>query len=224
MLDDLTIWMADVVDALGYVGVALLVMVENLFPPIPSEFVLALAGFAASRGEVTVPGMIVAATVGSVVGAWMLYGVAAWFGPVRLRQLVVRYGRWARVTEGDLDRAEGWFDRWSTVAVLVCRCVPVVRSLISIPAGLRRMPIGPFTLYTAVGSLVWNSIFVVAGYELGERWERVVHYADYLEYAVIAVILVGMLVLLKHWYDRGRLPTTTSTQPRDEDPDRSEQH
>ncbi|MCK9485375.1 MAG: DedA family protein [Dehalococcoidia bacterium] len=219
-LDDLTIWMADVVDALGYVGVALLVMVENLFPPIPSEFVLGLAGFAASQGDATVPGMIVAATVGSVVGAWTLYGCAAWFGPVRLRRMVVRYGRWTRVTEGDLDRAEGWFDRWSTLAVLVCRCVPVVRSLISIPAGLRRMPIVPFTIYTTVGSLTWNSIFVVAGYLLGEQWELVVQYADYLEYLVLAVIFVGMLVLARHWLARGRQPSAVSSAARQEEGDR----
>src|SRR5690606_23541971 len=114
---------------------------ENLFPPIPSEVVLALAGFTASRGDASLVGMIIAATVGSVGGALVLYGIAAWFGPERLRRVVLQYQRWLRVTERDLDRAEEWFDRWSVMAVLVCRCVPLVRSLISIPAGLRRMPL-----------------------------------------------------------------------------------
>ncbi len=204
MLEPLSEWAIEVVEALGYVGVAMLVFVENIFPPIPSEVVLALAGFVASRGDATVPGMIAAATTGSLVGALLLYGGAAWFGPVRLRGLVVRYHRWHRVTEGDLDRAEAFFDRWSTMAVLLCRCVPLVRSLISVPAGLRRMPLLPFVLYTTVGSLVWNSLFVVAGYQLGERWEDILPYADYIEYGVLTVIFLVGMFLAWQWLVRGR--------------------
>ncbi len=199
MFEGLTDVVVDVVDALGYVGVALLVLAENLFPPIPSEVVLALAGFVASQGDATVPGMIAASTAGSVGGALILYGIAAWFGPVRLRRLVVRYGGWLRLTEGDLDRAESWFDRWSGPAVLLCRCVPLVRSVISLPAGLRRMPIWRFVFYTTVGSMVWNTLFILSGYALGEQWETVVEYADYAKYAVIVFIVVAFLLFVRPW-------------------------
>jgi membrane protein DedA with SNARE-associated domain len=213
MLEPLSEWAIEVVETLGYVGVALLVFIENVFPPIPSEVVLALAGFVASRGDATVPGMIAASTAGSLVGALVLYGGAAWFGPMRLRAIVVRYHRWHRITEGDLDRAEAFFDRWSTTAVLVCRCIPLVRSLISVPAGLRRMPLLPFILYTTAGSLVWNSIFVIAGYQLGERWEDILPYADYIEYAVLAVIFVIVVFLAWQWYVRGRVGPAGSSPP-----------
>ena len=192
MLEALSEWVIDVVEALGYLGVALLVAVENLFPPIPSEVVLGLAGFVASRGDALLIGMILAATAGSLAGALMLYAAAAAFGPDRLRSIILRYERWLRVTAQDMDRAEDWFDRHSNLAVLVCRCIPLVRSLISLPAGFRRMPLAPFTLYTLAGSLVWNSIFVTAGYLLGERWETAAEYADYLQYLVLAAIAAAV--------------------------------
>ena len=191
MLTDLTDWVIDVIDKLGYVGVALLVALENLFPPIPSEIVLPFAGVVARRGGATLAGMIVAATIGSVVGALVLYGIAAAIGPERLRAFVVRYGRWFRLTVDDLERAERWFDRRAVVAVLVGRCVPLIRSLVSIPAGFRRMPLGTFLAYTVVGSLIWNSGLVGAGYVLGEenRWRRIEDVMDVAQYAVIAGIL-----------------------------------
>lgn len=204
MLESLSDWVIEVVEALGYVGVALLVLVENVFPPIPSEVVLALAGFVASRGDASLLGMIASATAGSVGGALILYGGAAWFGSERLRAIMLRYRRWLRVSERDMDRAEAMFDRWSSLAVLVCRCIPLVRSLISIPAGLRRMPLTPFVLYTTIGSLTWNSIFVVAGYLLGERWEDLLPYADYAKYVVYAGIVVTALFLGWQWVKRGR--------------------
>lgn len=198
MLGQLTDWVIAVVESLGYVGVALLVTLENVFPPIPSELVLALAGFVASRGDASLLGMIVAATVGSLLGAWILYGAAYLFGPGPVRALVQRYGRWVRITERDLDMAERWFARWSTLAVLLCRWVPLVRSLISVPAGFSRMPFLPFTLYTTVGSLVWNAIFVSAGYALGERWETVLEYADYFELAaILAMVAVALYVAFR---------------------------
>lgn len=196
VLGQLSDWVIQVVESLGYVGVALMVAFETLFPPIPSELVLGLAGFVASRGEASLLGMIVAATTGSVIGAWTLYGIAAIVGPARVRALVRRYGRWVRITEADVDTAERWFARWSTLAVLIGRCVPLVRSLISIPAGFARMNIVSFTIYTTIGSLIWNAIFVVAGYMLGERWETATAYADYFQLAVIVAIVCGLTYLV----------------------------
>lgn len=193
MLADLADWAADVVESLGYVGVALLVALENVFPPIPSEVVLGIAGYTASRGDAWVVGMIIAATIGSVVGAWILYGFSAAVGPLRLRALVIRYGSWVGFGEADLDRAEAGFDRRSHYAVLLCRCVPLIRSLISIPAGFRRMPLGAFTILTLVGSLIWNSVLVVAGYVLAEQWDRVLDYTEPVQDLVVA--LIGVLIV-----------------------------
>lgn len=193
MLQDLTDWATEVVEALGYLGVALLVALENVFPPIPSEVVLGLAGYTASQGDAWVVGMILAATVGSVVGAWILYGFAAAVGPVRLRAIVIRYGRWFGIGESDLDRAEAWFDRRSRLAVLVCRCIPLIRSVISIPAGFRRMSFGTFTVFTLVGSAVWNTVLIVAGYLLAEQWERLLDVTGPVQDLVV-VSIVALLV------------------------------
>ena len=194
MLSGLSDWVVDVIDRLGYVGVALLVALENLFPPIPSEIVLPFAGFVArDRGGWALPGMILAATIGSLIGAWALYGIAAWIGPDRLQVFLVRYGKWLRLTNDDVDKAERWFDRRAVVAVLVGRCIPLIRSLISIPAGFRRMNFAVFTLYTAIGSLIWNAVLVGAGYILRDNWEDVEPILDVVQYVVVALI-VGAII------------------------------
>lgn len=191
MLSDVASWVQDVIERLGAVGVALLVILENVFPPIPSEIVLPFAGFVAQRGDGSVVVMIFAATVGAVVGAVILYGVSALIGPDRLRAFVVRFGRWFGVKPTDLERAENWFDRHAVAAVLLGRCVPLIRSVVSVPAGFRRMSIAPFLLYTAVGSLVWNTALIGAGAILGDQWDRVEPYVATLQWVV-----VGLLVLL----------------------------
>jgi membrane protein DedA with SNARE-associated domain len=134
--------------------------------------------------------------MGSLVGAFVLYGLAAAFGPVRLRRLVVRFGGWFRLDEGDLDRTEAWFDRRANTAVLICRCIPLIRSLISIPAGFRRMSLIPFGLLTLAGSLVWNLLLVGAGYLLGEQWERVEGPVGVFQNLVIAVIVAAVAVFV----------------------------
>lgn len=151
---------------------------------------LPLAGFVAGRGDASLPGMVVAATVGSVVGAWVLYGVSAAIGPERLHALVARHGRWISVDEDELARAERWFDRRATTAVLVGRCVPLIRSLVSVPAGFRRMPLLRFTLLTLVGSAVWNTALIGAGAALGHRWEEVAGVVDTVKWVVVAVLVV----------------------------------
>jgi membrane protein DedA with SNARE-associated domain len=189
MLNDLAIWVQDVIERLGYLGVSLLVVLENVFPPIPSEIVLPFAGFVAQRGDASVWAMVLAATVGSVVGAWILYGVAAWIGPDRLRAFIVRYGKWFTVKESDLHRAEKWFDDRATAAVLIGRCVPIIRSIVSIPAGFRRMKIVPFTVLTVIGSLAWNLGLIGAGAILGDQWDRVESYVGVFQWLVIVAVL-----------------------------------
>ncbi|MGA1366747.1 MAG: DedA family protein [Ilumatobacteraceae bacterium] len=202
MLGDLANWVQDVINQFGYLGVALLVVIENVFPPIPSEIVLPFAGFVAQQGasavnatagaaqsDTTVVGMMIAATVGSVVGALILYFVSAAIGPERLRGFVERFGKWFGVKSADLVRAEEWFDRRSVVAVLVGRCVPLIRSIVSIPAGFRRMKLMSFVVLTAIGSAVWNIALIGAGAVLGDQWERVGEYVGVFQWLVIAAIL-----------------------------------
>ncbi len=203
MLGDLANWVQDVINQFGYFGVALLVVIENVFPPIPSEIVLPFAGFVAqqsasavnatadaAQSDTTVVGMMIAATVGSVVGALILYFVSAAIGPERLRGFVERFGKWFGVKSSDLVRAEEWFDRRSVVAVLVGRCVPLIRSIVSIPAGFRRMKLTSFVVLTAIGSAVWNIALIGAGAVLGDQWERVGEYVGVFQWLVIAAVVV----------------------------------
>ena len=206
MLGDLANWVQDVINQFGYFGVALLVVIENVFPPIPSEIVLPFAGFVAqqsasavnatadaAQSDTTVVGMMIAATVGSVVGALILYFVSAAIGPERLRGFVERFGKWFGVKSSDLVRAEEWFDRRSVVAVLVGRCVPLIRSIVSIPAGFRRMKLTSFMVLTAIGSAVWNIALIGAGALLGDQWERVGEYVGVFQWLVIVAILVLLI-------------------------------
>ena len=209
MFDSLTQWVTDVIDALGYPGVAFLVALENVFPPIPSEVVLPLSGFVAGRGDASLIGMIIAATIGSVVGALILYGVAAWIGPANLHRFIGRWGRWFQVKPADLGRAENWFDKRANTAVLVGRCVPLIRSIVSIPAGFRRMPLVPFVVNTTIGSLVWNAALIGAGALLGDRWESVGDYVGILQWLVI-VVIVGLVV----WFLWRRLGSRLRTLSR----------
>jgi membrane protein DedA with SNARE-associated domain len=203
MLGDLANWVQDVINQFGYFGVALLVVIENVFPPIPSEIVLPFAGFVAQQGagaanaatdaaqsDTTVVGMMIAATIGSVVGALILYFVAAAIGPECLRGFVERFGKWFGVKSSDLVRAEEWFDRRSVAAVLVGRCVPLIRSIVSIPAGFRRMKLTSFVVLTAIGSAVWNIALIGAGAVLGDQWERVGEYVGVFQWLVIAAIFL----------------------------------
>lgn len=192
MLSGISDWVTNIVETLGYVGVAALIALENVFPPLPSELILPLAGFETGRGEFNYFLMVIAATVGSVVGALVLYYVAQLVGEHRVRALVRRYGRWFQVSEKDIDRADHWFDRYSTLAVLVCRCVPVIRSLVSIPAGFRRMNMAKFVIFTAIGSAIWNAALIGAGWALGDNWEKVGEYVGYVQYVVIAVVVIGL--------------------------------
>jgi membrane protein DedA with SNARE-associated domain len=190
MLSDLATWVQDIIERLGAIGVALLVILENVFPPIPSEIVLPFAGFVAQRGDGSVVVMIVAATVGAVVGALILYYVAAFIGPARLSAFITRFGKWFGVKPADLARAEQWFDRHAIAAVLLGRCVPLIRSVVSVPAGFRRMPLVSFVVYTALGSAVWNTALIGAGAALGNQWENVEPYVAILQWAVIVVIVL----------------------------------
>jgi membrane protein DedA with SNARE-associated domain len=188
-LGGLTGWIAGVIDSLGEFGVGLLVALENLVPPVPSELVLTMAGYLAGDGRMNVVFVVVAATIGSVVGALILYWLGRVVGEERLRRWLDRI---PLVDADDLDQADRWFERHAWWAVLFGRMVPVVRSLVSIPAGANHMPVGRFLTFTAIGSGVWNSLFVGAGFALGTQWEQVDRYARWFDYAILAFFVVAI--------------------------------
>jgi membrane protein DedA with SNARE-associated domain len=189
-------WAIELMERLGAPGAGLAVALENLFPPLPSEVILPLAGFAASRGDLGLISAIVFTTVGSVVGALALYGVGAVLGRDRTRALAERL---PLVKLRDVDKAEGWFARHGPKAVLIGRLVPVVRSLISVPAGVERMRVAVFLPLTAAGSLVWNSLLIMAGHQLGERWHVVESSVGVFQKLVVvaAVVAVVSFVVVK---------------------------
>jgi membrane protein DedA with SNARE-associated domain len=188
-------------DALGEIGVGVLVLAENVFPPIPSELVLPLAGYLASRGRMDLTLVIVAATVGSVLGAMLLYEAGARTGRVRLRRFI----DWMPLLEGeDLDKAELWFARHGQASVLLGRCIPVVRSLISVPAGFAEMPRWRFLVLTAIGSGLWNAVFVGTGYALGEQFTEIERYSGWLNTAVYVAIAVLLALGLRRALRRRR--------------------
>lgn len=190
-LPGLTGWVASVIEFIGEVGVGLLTALETVFPPIPSEVVLPLAGFLTRQGGLSLTGVMVAATLGSVLGATVLYALGVRLGNDRATALL------ARIPLLDLDdvrRASGWFDRHGRSAVFFGRLIPGVRSLISLPAGTNRMPLIQFLAYTTAGSLLWNGLLVGAGVWLGGRWDQVQQYADWLDRALIAALVLVVLV------------------------------
>ncbi len=180
-------------DSLGGVGAALIIGLDNLFPPIPSELVLPLAGFAASRGVFSLPEALFWTTLGSVVGAIIVYWAGALLGRDRARALIARL---PLVQVTDFDRCEAWFAKHGAKAVFFGRMVPLFRSFISFPAGVERMSFGLFLLLTTAGSLIWNTLFVTAGYQLGANWHVVEDYAGVFQKVVIVgvVIAIGLFV------------------------------
>ncbi|WP_223069178.1 DedA family protein [Paenibacillus caui] len=187
-------WITGFVEEFGYLGIALMIALENLFPPIPSELILTFGGFMTTRSDLTIPGVILASTVGSVLGAVILYGVGLLLDVDRLEKIVARWGRILRVKSSDIGKAEAWFGRYGYRTVLFCRMIPLVRSLISIPAGMARMKFSLFLLFTTAGTLIWNTVLVYLGSALGESWESILHYMDV--YSYMAYALIGLAVLI----------------------------
>ncbi len=190
----MTPWIERIVAELGYAGVALLMLAENVFPPLPSEVILPLAGFAAARGELSVVGAVAAGAAGSLLGTSLYYVAGRMVDEERLTGWVRSYGKWAAVDESDLERARHWFDRHGRLALLLCRCVPGLRTVISLPAGLSGMPVGTFALYSAVGTLLWSGLLTYVGSALGENYGRVQTYLEPLSWAVLAALACAAIV------------------------------
>lgn len=191
LIQSITDWLVSLMETVGGIGVALSIALESVFPPIPSEVILPLAGFTASRGTLNLVEAIVWATVGSLLGAWALYGISRWVGLHRINRAADKI---PGVSRRDVGKANAWFERYGNWSVLIGRVIPVVRSLISVPAGFNRMDFLRFTGWTLLGSAVWNTILVSAGYFLGAGWCSILGYLDMFENVVIAAFIVVIVV------------------------------
>ena len=182
-------WSVSLMEIIGPAGAGLAIALENIFPPLPSEVILPMAGLSASRGSFSLAEALIWTTLGSLAGAFLLYGIGAWLGVDRLRAIAAKV---PLLRPDDIDRTVAWFHRHGGKAVFFGRMVPIFRSLISIPAGVTRMPLWRFGLLTVAGSALWNTIFVLAGFLLGEAWPVIERYAEILQYVVIAAVMVGV--------------------------------
>jgi len=186
-------WTADLIAQGGYFGVFALMLAENLFPPIPSEIIMPLAGYNAARGELNVFGVILAGTLGSVLGTLAWYYAGRLVGVERVKRWAARWGRWMTVTPGEIDMARYWFLRYGWIAAFLGRLFPIVRTLISVPAGVAPMPLVPFLVFTALGSALWTSGLTLAGYILESQYEVVEHWLDPLSTGVLVLVIVVYL-------------------------------
>ena len=192
-------------DQFGYLGIMLLVALENVFPPIPSEVILAFGGFMTTYTSLHVVGVIISATIGSVVGAIILYFIGKLLNKERLISIVSgKVGKILRLKPKDIEKADKWFDERGNVAVFFCRFVPIVRSLISIPAGMSDMPIRSFLLFTTIGTLIWNTVLVILGSKMGENWTKIVDFISEYASITLVVLVIGFIAFVA-WFYFGRL-------------------
>jgi membrane protein DedA with SNARE-associated domain len=192
----MTNWLVELMEQAGGIGVGIAIALESVFPPIPSEIILPLAGFTAARGRLSIAEAIIWATIGSVVGAWILYGVSRLIGLERINRIADRIPGTSRK---DVEKADRWFVKYGTWSVLFGRIIPIVRSLISIPAGLNKMNFLRFTGWTMLGSALWNSLLIGLGYALGGQWCSILSVLSIFENVVIVVIAIGILLLIARW-------------------------
>ena len=192
-------WITQIITDLGYVGIAMLMLLEAVFPPIPSELIVPFAGFAAGEGQLNVFGVILAATAGSLIGMLPWYFVGRLFGLERVKWLADRIGRWFAFNADEIDYAARIFDRWGKPIVLVGRLFPILRTLISVPAGLAKMNFPTFALFSAIGMLIWNTVLVGAGYLLHEHYHLVESWLDPLTWLVLIAVVGLYVVRLFTW-------------------------
>lgn len=187
-----------IMNQFGYIGICLLILVENVFPPIPSEVILTFGGFMTTQSQMSILGVVLVSTIGSVLGAIVLYLVGRLINKdVIERWLDGKVGKILRFKREDVEKANSWFEKRGKLTVLFCRCIPIVRSLISIPAGMSKMAFLPFILLTTLGSAVWNTVLVVLGHVAGNSWEKISHVIDKFSDVILIlliVVIVGFLI------------------------------
>ncbi|WP_232696639.1 DedA family protein [Brevibacillus daliensis] len=196
-------WITEIMNQYGYLGIFLLVAIENLFPPIPSEVILTFGGFMTTTTDLHILGVIAASTLGSIVGAVILYGIGLLLDVENLEKIVAKWGHILRLKKEDIHKADAWFDKYGVWTVFFCRFVPVIRSLISIPAGMSNMNFWLFLFLTTIGTLIWNSVLVYVGAAFGESWHDVVGYLDTYS-NIMYVVLIVLFVGGAYWFIKSR--------------------
>ena len=185
----------------GYIGVFLLIAIENIFPPIRSEVILVFGGFMTTYTSLSIPIMVLAATLGSLLGAIVLYYIGKIFNKERLKRIVNgKVGKVLRLKASDIEKADKWFDTKGNKTVFFCRFIPIVRSLISIPAGMSEMPMKKFLLYTISGSLIWNTVLIIVGSIVGDKWETIVGYLDNFSNIILIILVIIFVVAMYYWF------------------------
>jgi membrane protein DedA with SNARE-associated domain len=186
-------WIEAIVETTGVLGIALLMFLENLFPPIPSELIMPLAGYTAAQGNANIVLVILAGALGSLAGAAVWYALGRLVDHERVKRFADRRGRWITMTRKDVERADDWFDAYGHWAVLFGRLIPTVRTLISIPAGLSEMPLRRFLIYSGIGTAIWTTMLALVGYALGSEYSQLEHWIDPLSLAVVVLIVAVYL-------------------------------
>lgn len=190
-------FLEEVINQFGYAAIIILIAVENIFPPIPSEVILTFGGFMTAGTDMTITGVIIASTLGSAGGAVVLYYIGSILGAERMKRIVVKYGSWLRVTTDDVDKSYSWFNKYGPWTVFFCRFIPLIRSLISIPAGMSKMSMPKFLVLTTIGTFIWNTVLVNLGASVGENWGDIVAVMDVysnIAYAAIAALSIAFLI------------------------------
>jgi membrane protein DedA with SNARE-associated domain len=189
-------WITNTMNSLGYLGIGLLMFLENIFPPIPSELIMPLAGFTVAQGKLNFGMVILAGVLGTLLGTLPWYYAGKILGEQRLKSWADRYGRWLTISSRDIARADSWFDKHADKAVFFCRLVPGIRTLISLPAGISGMHLVPFLLYSTLGTLLWVSLLTYAGYVLGDNYELVEKYLAPVSKIVLTTVVIGFIIWL----------------------------
>ncbi|PLR76249.1 alkaline phosphatase [Bacillus sp. V3-13] len=197
-------WITEIMNDYGYLGIFLLIALENIFPPIPSEVILTFGGFMTTTSTMSIAGVVAVSTLGSVAGAGVLYWVGLLINMERIEKIVDRWGHILRLTKKDVHKANEWFDKYGVWTVFFCRLIPLIRSLISVPAGMARMNFGFFLIFTTAGTLIWNIILVNIGAAVGSSWETIVGYMDIYSNVVYAILAV-LLILFAALFIKNRL-------------------
>ncbi|UXV29972.1 DedA family protein [Mammaliicoccus sciuri] len=194
-------WITSVMEQFGYFGIALLILLENVFPPIPSEVILTFGGFMTTKSDLTVLGVVVASTIGSVGGAVILYWIGRILNVERIERIIEKWGKYLMLTKEDVRKADAWFDKYGPWTVFFCRFIPLIRSLISVPAGMSGMNQWLFLVLTTIGTLIWNLVLVLVGAKVGDNWHQIVNYMDVYSNFMYAVIAIGIIVFVI-WFIR----------------------
>lgn len=196
------VWITNIIESYGYLSIALLIAIENIFPPIPSELILTFGGFMTTKTDMNVWLVSLFATFGSVAGAIILYFVGRLLSPQRLEWVINKFGRILRLKMSDIEKAESWFNKRGGLTVFFCRFIPIIRSLISIPAGMAKMHFGKFLILTTIGTAIWNIVLVNLGAFAGESWQKIDEYMgtySHIAYVIIGIAFVGFVLF---WFLR----------------------